>query len=161
MDWEKWIAVGLALSIGFTVISKIHEARHREHYPPHEVCGRKVMWRVMETWLNRLVSLFVLLFAVTILATRVIGPAAVVLMLRGTLLTTILVFIVAEPLLVILTREQRVFKDPEKEKEFPRFSAAVQRLYQRNGWWMPCPRLYVVKLMDMPNAFAFGMGFLG
>lgn len=113
--------------------------------------------RVFMCWIHTLVALFVTcvsMIVVMAIAARFGGSRIVVGIVLSTGLLALVMFLVAEPLIVFVLRA----RSPHPLQEF-HFIQSVQELCRERGMWFT-PRLYMLKL-DMPNAMAFGMGLFG
>ena len=119
------------------------------------ISRRRVFLRVAESWLHTAVSLLAMTLVMGVavaLASRFGGARVVIGILMGVFSTSLVMFILSE--VVITTLFRAVKPDPVKHG---RFIAAVSKVWRGRLF---SPRLYVVE-MGVPNAFAFGMGFLG
>lgn len=119
---------------------------------------RKVYWRVLVCWLHTLMTLAamsVVMVAILGLTARYGAGRAIPMILIVGAVIGLAAFIASEPLVRVIYRAAR----PTPESH-PHFIAAMRELCDWRGI-KRLPRLYVLKMLGLPNACAFGMGLFG
>jgi heat shock protein HtpX len=117
----------------------------------------KVYKRVALSWMHTLVSMFVLFVIMAFLiavSLRFGGHRIVMGILAAGGIAALITFLISE---VIVTMLMRAYKPDHKE--FPHFINGVKELCKKKGMIIR-PRLYILQ-MSVPNACAFGWGFIG
>lgn len=119
---------------------------------------KKVYWQVVKTWSHTLVSLFVMVVVMMLslaIFSRFGGPKTAVAILISTAAMSITVYLLSEFLITKFMKAKRATVE-----EYPFFVEQVKELCKSKRMLFT-PRMYVMKMKDMPNAFAFGWGFFG
>lgn len=119
---------------------------------------KRRLWKVVAlSWIFTLISIFnmlVITAIVSFFAFRFIGNVATISILASVVILSLLFFLLSEVIINIIMGAKKV--DYQKYGDFV---DVVDEIYRENKMWFR-PRLFILSL-GVPNAMAYGWGFLG
>lgn len=116
---------------------------------------RRVLFKSWYFTTLSLLSMAVIAIFMGFLASRFLGPAVFINVSAVLVVTSVLMFIVSEPLVNLMMRSKVATKE-----DHPHFVEAAEKLFRHKRMWL-WPRLYILQNLNVPNAMAFGFGFFG
>jgi heat shock protein HtpX len=119
-----------------------------------------VVWKiVLQSWFYTFLALFsfiVIIGVISVISMKFLGPQQSLGIVIFAFFMMLIVFIFSELIVILLMGAKQINK---KSNEYKDFYNVVDGLRRKKRMWK-CPRLYVLKSLDSPNAMAFGWGIL-